>query len=381
MTRPSSSTNFKQSSALPHAGRRSPRRALENSSPNDASVPAKASSVPADTTLAISIVMPVRNEAQHIAATLEQLVTQDYPVDDYEILVVDGCSSDDTRDIVNQFVRQGAPIRLLDNPRCWSSAGRNVGAQAARGDVVLVIDGHCEIPSDGHLRSVASAFLSSDADVIGRPQPLTVRQANSLQRAIAVARASRLGHHPDSYIYANEDRYVPAVSVGAAYRRSVFDKLGYFDERFDACEDVDFNCRADQAGLRCYLASDAKGPYYPQRTLGRLFVQLARYGRGRVRLARKHPATCSWKSMVPAVFVAWLLCSAFLAPWFVPARLLFVATCALYTTTVLAESARLAIVHRLGWPALWLPAVFATIHFAAGIGVLGEWLTGGWQRR
>lgn len=354
---------------------------MEHSSPSDTSVPAKDSSTPVEKTLAISIVMPVRNEAQHIAATLEQLIAQDYPTDCFEILVVDGCSNDDTRAIVNRFVQQGAPIRLLENPRCWSSAGRNVGAQAARGDVVLVIDGHCEIPNDHHLRSVASAFLSSDADVMGRPQPLTVRQANSLQRAIAVARASRLGHHPDSYIYANEDRYVPAVSVGAAYRRSVFDKLGYFDERFDACEDVDFNYRADQAGLRCFLASDAKVHYYPRRTIGSLFVQLARYGRGRVRLARKHPATCSWKSMVPAVFVAWLLCSACFAPWFMTARLVLVATFAVYATTVMAESTRLAIVHRLGWPALWLPAVFATIHFAAGIGVLSEWLTGGWQRR
>src|SRR5262245_59168250 len=96
--------------------------------------------------LMLSVVIPVRNEQTHIGRTLQMLLDQSYPRDAYEILVVDGQSSDRTAEIVQEFARTSAPVRLLANPQRWSSAARNVGVRAARGDVVLVIDGHCELP-------------------------------------------------------------------------------------------------------------------------------------------------------------------------------------------------------------------------------------------
>src|SRR5438105_8971267 len=82
----------------------------------------------------ISVIVPVRNEAAFIAATLERLLTQDYPADRFEVLVADGRSTDNTRTIVGALMLRFANLRLLDNPRMWSSAGRNIAAQAARGD-------------------------------------------------------------------------------------------------------------------------------------------------------------------------------------------------------------------------------------------------------
>ena len=239
----------------------------------------------------VSIVVPVRNEQRYIKATLEMLLRQEYPEEGFEILVVDGRSDDATRDIVKRIARIHTNVRLVDNPRIWSSAGRNVGVEHARGDIILVIDGHCELESATHLRDLVDAFTRSGADIVGRPQPLRVANASKLQQAISEARASLLGHHPDSFIYTQVDRFVPAISVGAAYRRSVFDAIGFFDETFDACEDVDFNHRADQAELKCFFSSKVAVCYAPRSSLTGLFHQLARYGRGRIRLGRKHPET------------------------------------------------------------------------------------------
>src|SRR5437660_3724488 len=139
----------------------------------------------------ISVIVPVRNEEAFIEATLRQLVTQDYDADKFEILVADGRSTDRTRAIVAALQAHFPQVTLLDNPGRLSSAGRNVAVEASRGDLIVLIDGHCELDNPRYLADIAGAFARSGADCLGRPQPLDVAGATPLQRAIAVARSSR----------------------------------------------------------------------------------------------------------------------------------------------------------------------------------------------
>src|SRR6516164_6921665 len=111
----------------------------------------------------ISIIVPVRNEEAFIADTLQQLLTQRYAADRFEVLVADGRSTDETRTIVAALQTRYANLRLLDSPRRWSSAGRNVAVRAARGDIILLIDGHCELNNPNYLQNLADAFLNSGA--------------------------------------------------------------------------------------------------------------------------------------------------------------------------------------------------------------------------
>ncbi len=323
----------------------------------------------------LSIVVPVRNEVQAIARTLGQLLTQDFDSRWYEIIVVDGESTDDTRSQVEAIISQNSNVRLLTNPKRLASAARNIGVRAAQGEYILIVDGHCEIKTPWLFRNVIQAFRDSGADCLGRPQPLDVSEGNATQRAIAVARSSWLGHHPDSFIYSAEPRFVPAHSVAVAYCRSVFDKVGYFDEQFDACEDVEFNTRIDNAGLTCYFTPAIAVHYVPRASLTGLFKQLARYGRGRVRLMRKHPSTFSWKSLLPAVFVAGVVVGlplSFASRWL---GLVYVVALLVYGVTVGVVSLQLAA--RRSWMTLArLPFVFATIHVASGWGAAAEALFG-----
>lgn len=68
----------------------------------------------------ISVVVPVRNEARAIANTLVDLLRQSYAQDRFEIIVVDGESTDDTRTIVQKLCQEHANLKLLDNPKRWS---------------------------------------------------------------------------------------------------------------------------------------------------------------------------------------------------------------------------------------------------------------------
>jgi len=325
--------------------------------------------------LFISVIVPVRNEAKFIERTLSQLVAQDYDSQRFEVLVVDGESTDGTPDLVAQVAARHQNVRLFSNPRRLGSAARNIAIREARGDVVLLVDGHCELEDDRYLSHLADAFERSGADCIGRPQPLDVTGATTLQRAIAAARSSRLGHHPDSFIYSSAEEFVPAKSVAVAYRRSVFEKVGCFDETFDACEDVELNHRIDRAGLRCFFTPQVAVHYAPRDTLRGLFRQLVRYGCGRVRLRRKHPETLTIKTLLPGIFVLGCILGLVLAWFSLWLAAAYVAALALYLVVVSGVSLAVAVARRDAAILPWLPLVFATIHFASGAGLLWEFLS------
>jgi succinoglycan biosynthesis protein ExoA len=261
---------------------------------------------------------------------------------------------------------------LLDNPRQLSSAARNIGIRHAKGDLIVIVDGHCELEGPSYLRTIAESFQRSGADCLGRPQPLDVSEASYLQNAIATARSSWLGHHPDSFIYASTERFVPAKSVAVAYRRTVFEQIGQFDEQFDACEDVELNHRIDRAGLRCFFNPALRIRYFPRSSLHGLFQQMTRYGRGRIRLLRKHRDTFSLGGLMPALWLTGLLlgpvvCLNWPLLWHV-----YLATVVLYVAIVLAVSGALASRHRSLRFLGWLPLVYLTIHVGSGWGVLLE---------
>jgi glycosyltransferase involved in cell wall biosynthesis len=324
----------------------------------------------------ISVIVPVRNEAAYIRDTLGQLLHQSYPRDRFEVIVADGQSTDGTPAVVRE-VQAGWPnLRLLANPRRWSSAGRNLGIRASRGDLVVIVDGHCDLANPHHLRDLADAFARSGADCVGRPQPLDVTGATSMQRAIAAARCSRLGHHPDSYIYASGEQFVRPQSVAVAYRRSVFATVGEFDEAFDACEDVEFNHRVDRAGLRCFFTPRVGVYYHPRSSLRGLFRQMVRYGRGRVRLWRKHRETFTVSGFVPALFLLGLAAGAVLAGVSAWLAYVYLGILAVYLLTVAAASLNIALRSRDLRLLPWLPAVFLTIHAGAGFGLLQEMVLG-----
>ncbi len=320
----------------------------------------------------IAVIVPVRNEASYIARTLDALLVQDYPRDAYEIVVVDGESTDLTRQIAAEYAYRHTNVRLYDNPQCWSSAGRNIGIASSTSDVVLIVDGHCELTDRQYLTKVAEAFERSAADCVGRPQPLTVAKANPVQRAIGLARRSWLGHHPDSYVFSSGEGIVPATSIAVAYRRAVFDRIGMFDESFDACEDVEFNRRIDRANLVCFRTDQITLPYIPRGTLRGLFHQLARYGRGRVRLLRKHPDFTNTKALVPAALLGGVLIGGVTIGILPNIAIPYFASIGAYLATLSLTSAHLTIRARDLALTPLVVAALLTIHAGAGWGAICE---------
>jgi succinoglycan biosynthesis protein ExoA len=319
----------------------------------------------------VTVIVPVRNEARSIEHTLRSLLTQDFPRSEFEVIVADGCSTDQTVPIVRRLQSEYPNLKLLYNPGRLSSAARNLGVRHMAGDFAVVVDGHCHIPDRNYLRNLVAAFNESGADCLGRPQPLDVPDPTPFQAAVAVARASRLGHNPSSDIYSDVPKFVAPQSTAVAYRRSVFHRVGLFDETFDACEDVEFNHRVHEAGLRCYFTPAVKIIYHPRTTLKALFVQLGRYGSGRARLAAKHPRSLTLPAVIPAAWLIWLVAGAvasLVVPYFV---WLFAASLLLYAAVIIGGSLWLG----RGQPgpvARRIPLVLLGIHGGFGWGFLRE---------
>jgi len=254
----------------------------------------------------LTVVIPTYNERKYLYDTLETLASQDYPKDRYELLVVDGRSTDDTSDTVERFISEHPEVnvRLLDNPRRLSSGARNVGVRAASGRLVAVIDGHVYVPNRHLFAKMEQLKERFQALCLARPAPMLVPGlGKDLAVWIALARKSWMGHSVNSHIYSTRQGFVDPISSGFAYDRQVFELVGHFDETFDAAEDVEFNYRLSQMGVRAYTAPELTIYSYPRGSLRGLFDQMVRYGAGRARFLRKHVRAFTKETLVPpAVF-------------------------------------------------------------------------------
>jgi len=92
----------------------------------------------------ISLLLPIRNEEVYIPACLNSLRAQDYPANRIEILVADGMSTDNTKQIVTDWMQQDRRVRIYDNPQQIVPTGLNLLIPQAKGDILIRVDGHCE---------------------------------------------------------------------------------------------------------------------------------------------------------------------------------------------------------------------------------------------
>ncbi|HWO93560.1 MAG TPA: glycosyltransferase family 2 protein, partial [Dehalococcoidia bacterium] len=207
----------------------------------------------------VSVVVPLRNEGEHIGRCLDALQRQDYPAHMLEVIAVDGVSTDDTRDVVrSRLPGTRIPIRLLGNPGVTAARGLNIGIREANGGVIIILGGHSEVALDFVSRSV-DALWRSEADVVGGRIESVARGAAG--EAIAIAMSSPFGVGDARFRTSDSPGFVDTVAFGA-YRREVFDRIGLFDEDLERNVDDEFNYRLREAGGHIYLNPAIRSRYY-----------------------------------------------------------------------------------------------------------------------
>jgi len=313
----------------------------------------------------VSIVIPVLNEERDVEACVRAVLAQDYPRELIEVLVVDGPSTDRTSEIVRSLVRGDGRVHLLSSPLKLIPYSLNIGLAAARGEVIVRIDGHSVVAPD-HVRSLVAYLSRSGADHVGGVMRATGR--TYVARAIAVVTSSPFGVGTARFRYTTREQDIDTVAFGA-YRREALRRLGGFDERFPIGEDPELDYRIQLQGGRVCVTPSVETEYYCRDSLPRLAKQYVRYGRAKAKILHKHGTLPSPRALAPAFLVLLIVFLATTALFSSSARQALVGVLAAYGFGLLGASAFTA---RRRGPryAPLLPVAFATLHLSHGVGFL-----------
>jgi len=325
----------------------------------------------------VSVIVPVRNEAEWIYTCLETILLQDYPPKLLEVLVADGMSTDGTRDRLSQHARNDARIRMIDNRLQIVSAGLNAAIRSAHGDVIIRMDAHTEYAPD-YIRQCVFVLNTTQADNVGGPA--RTRADSYTEKAVAAAYHSRFSVGGARFHNVDYEGYVDTVTYGC-WPRATFEKIGFFDTELVRNQDDEHNLRLTRAGYKIWQSPIIRSWYRPRGSLLALFRQYMQYGYWKVRVIQKHRLPASVRHLVPGAFLLMVLILACLAPFFASPRWALVALAGAYLVCVVTTSVITCIRSEIRLLPV-LPVVFACYHFGYGYGFLrGVWDFVIWKRK
>jgi len=318
----------------------------------------------------VSCIILMRNEKAFIEKTIESVLMNDYPKDKLEILVVDGMSKDGSREILEGIAIKDHRVKLLDNNKRITPAAMNIGIKNAKGDVIILLSGHSYIAKD-YIRLCVKYLEKTKADCVGGP--MRAVGTNHVGKAISLLHHSFFGMGGGKFHDVNYEGYVDTVYLGA-YRREVFEKVGYYDERLVRNQDIEMNARIRKSGGKVYLTPEIRSYYYPRSTLRDFSKQSFRNGLWNIYTTKVARGSLSLRHFVPVAFVLSLLVSGGLAILAVPGRILLGVVGGSYLLGALLASIKIGMQEGLRFLPI-LPLAFFTLHFSYGLGSLWGLLT------
>lgn len=317
----------------------------------------------------LSVICPIYNEEKYIVACIDSIIAQDYPKEDLEVLLMDGMSTDRTRELISHYLPSCPYLHLLDNPGRTAPRALNRGIAEARGDVILRIDAHSSYPSN-YFSTLVRRLFELNADNVGAvwktvvlnetPKSLAIREV--LSHSLGVGNALfRTG--------ITEVREVDTVPFGC-WRRDVFDKYGLFDERLTRNQDIELNKRILRGGGKIYLVPDTYCTYYARETFDKLFDNNFSNGKWNIMTVyyTREMSSLSLRHFVPLFFILSLLLPAIAGFFWHPLWLITALILLIYLALIGTVSAKLA--KSKGLSFIRLIESFFILHFSYGLGSL-----------
>lgn len=317
----------------------------------------------------VSIIIACRNEYSNAETCLRSILEQDFPADEFEVIVADGMSEDGTRDVLHRFAANERRVRLIDNPSYIVSTGLNTAIRVARGEIIIRMDMHTEYASD-YVRQCFEVLKEVGADNVGGPW--VARGKERVSQAIAAAFQSPFAVGGARGHNAEYEGPIDTVYLGC-WPREVFDCIGFFDEELVRNQDDEFNLRLARAGGKLWQSPRIKSWYSPRASLSALFSQYMQYGYWKVRVIQKHKLPASLRHLIPGLFLLLLIMLSMISFWWPPAAWALIGLLGCYALCSLGASCITSA--SKGWQLFHiLPLTFAVYHFAYGYGfVRGVW--------
>jgi glycosyltransferase involved in cell wall biosynthesis len=217
----------------------------------------------------VTVIAPCRNEARFIEKALNSILQGDYPADRMELLVVDGMSTDGTREIVQRMAVRNNRIKLLDNPGKIQAAAMNVGIKAARGEYIIRADAH-SVYDPSYIRKCIEVTKRTGAANVGGYWTTLPGADTPVARAIAAATTSRFGVGRALHRIGGTEQETDHAAFGT-FRKDLFEKIGLYDERLVRNEDTEISHRIRKAGGRIVISPEIKISYYERAAYRKLW--------------------------------------------------------------------------------------------------------------
>ncbi len=255
----------------------------------------------------VTVICPVYNESKFIVNVLEFCVNA-MPLDK-EIFFVDGSSSDNTCELINQYAAKHSNIKLLHNPDRYVPYALNKAIRQATGDIVVRLDAHTLYAND-YFEKIIEVFGKINADIVGGP--MRIAKGSELQEAVGHATSTSFGIGNSSFHFENFEGFTDSVYLGA-WKRKIFDVTGLFDESLVRNQDDEFHYRAKSKGFKIYQSPEIKLYYFPRNSFKTLFKQYYQYGLYKPLVLQKIKSAISIRHIVPMGFVCYLISLLFFA--------------------------------------------------------------------
>lgn len=317
-----------------------------------------------DKHIKVSIVMPVYNEERYITDCINSLFEQTFPFDSMEWIFVDGGSTDRTVDILNTY-KEKYPrlIKVRNNPYKTVPYAMNIGIQESIGEFIIRLDAHASYDNNYIARCIHYLELTGADNVGGIVE---TKSRGTIGEAIAKMLSSKFGVGNSQFRINGKSAYVDTVPFGA-FRRSVFDKIGLYNERLTRNQDNELNYRIRKHGGKIYLSNEIKLSYYCRDSVAGIAKMAFQNGKWNVYTMKMCPGSMRVRHFVPFLFLFSLMVlipSSFCLPIF---RYLLIAESLLYFFLDLCFSAKIA--KNLKEVGLLL-MLFPLFHLSYGLGSL-----------
>jgi cellulose synthase/poly-beta-1,6-N-acetylglucosamine synthase-like glycosyltransferase len=290
---------------------------------------------------------------------------QDYPHNLIEVILVDGQSTDKTKQLMLDFQTKETSFEkvfVLDNPKRYLACGWNVALKEVGGDVVLRVDAHTKFPKDFISKNMRQ--IASGKDICGGKVLSVLQKDNSWNRTLLSAENSMFGGGFTFFRRGETARYTDTLAF-AAYRKNVFDTVGSYDERLVRTEDNEMHYRMRKAGFKFFFSPDIVSYRFNRSSLTGLLRQKYLNGYWVGLTHAVCPMAFSIFYLVPLLFIFALITALVLLPiatwplWTLAIAYLLVLLLAL-TGAIQKEGFR--------WPLLFLPAIIFALHLCYGVG-------------
>jgi succinoglycan biosynthesis protein ExoA len=308
----------------------------------------------------VSVVMPVRDEAGHLEASVAAVQAQDYP-GPMEICLAVAPSTDGTERLAATLAARHDEITVVANPAGTTPAGLNAAIKATCGEVIVRVDGHAEL-SPGYIRRAVLTMRRTAAANVGGIQ--RAEGVTPFEQAVAAAMTSRFGTGDATFHYGGEEGPTDTVYLGV-FDRTAVEAAGGYDDTLGRNQDYELNIRLRRSGGTVWFDPQLSVRYRPRGSLRGLARQYFEYGRWKREVVRRHPGSVRWRQAAPPLLVAGLAASLVTAVF----RRGALVVPAAYVATVVGAA---VVTGRSPREVSSLVLIFPTMHLSWGAGFLAR---------